>query len=68
MANPTRNRDCRGTVTLAIVSMLSGDPERIDAAMGSLCLVERELERLAGDVDAADVARAGKAPAAAVAN
>lgn len=51
----SRIRDCRGAVHLAIEGILSGDEEKIDAAMGSLCLGERELAKLADDIDRANL-------------
>ena len=50
-----RIHDCRGAVALAIMGILDGDVDSIDAAVGSLSLVERELRQLNTAIDLADM-------------
>lgn len=50
-----RIHDCRGAVALAIDGILDGDVDSIDAAIGSLSLVERELQQLNIAIDLADI-------------
>ena len=47
--------DCRGAVTLAIEGILNGDVDSVGAAVGSLSLVERELQQLNIAIDFADI-------------
>ena len=57
-AGNIKNRilDCRGTVALAIDSILNGDTNSIDAAICSLSLVQRELQQLNVEIDLVDTA------------
>ena len=50
-----RIHDCRGAIALAINGILDGDVDSIDAAVGSLSLVERELQQLNVAIDLVEI-------------